>query len=315
MSTNIKLIIILCLIFVTSTFPSCKIEDTNHNNLYFFAGHIYDWNHRDRVDPRIEKLNLDLYDQIWLGGDICGHTTENKKTLNYLDSILNVSSSNVQWTLGNHDVMHGNIEWIEKTTGRKSYYTHQIEDLCILVLNTNLFFVYPDVPPKRNCEEKEAQLSFVNQVLDTISVSSHLIILHHFGMFNELQLEKQNTTIKAFNINPDTIKINCNPHINLTDWLYPQLVKIQNKGIQVITIGGDMGMASKSHEYKTSDGIIILGAGLNGSLNTANGVTPKYITNFDPDEVIIFKHDKQKRKLTWDFVSLDSLITNQHKQG
>lgn len=287
---------------------ACKQQSlVEKPDTYFFAGHIYDWNFRNKIDPRIVDLNLEKYDQVWLGGDLCGHTSEFPENLKYVDSILNVSHSNVHWALGNHDLLHGHLDWIASTTRRKSYYTKQINDICLLVLNTNLFFVYPDDPPQENCDLKEAQIALVNQVLDTISASSHLIILHHFGMFNELQLDDKQKPLRAFNINPDTIKVSCDPNLFLTDWLYPKLVEVQNRGIQVLTLGGDLGMAAKKLEYTSSEGIIMLGAGLNGSLDLSSGNPPEYVTNFDPDNVIIFKHYPQSRKLDWEFVLLDSL--------
>ena len=83
---------------------------------YIYLGHINE--KHNAVDRRIEQADLSKYDQIWLGGDLCSETTREESTLDYVDSLFNLSSKNTHWSVGNHDVRNGNTEWITARTGR-----------------------------------------------------------------------------------------------------------------------------------------------------------------------------------------------------
>ena len=72
---------------------------------YIYLGHINE--KHNAVDRRIEEADLSKYDQIWLGGDLCSETTREESTLDYVDSLFNLSSKNTHWSVGNHDVRNG----------------------------------------------------------------------------------------------------------------------------------------------------------------------------------------------------------------
>ncbi len=63
------------------------------------------------------------------------------------------------------------------------------------------------------------------------------------------------------------------------------MVNIQNKGIQVICIAGDLSFKTKYFEYKTEDGIQYLASGMN--------------MNEDKNDVIIFEHNIELNQLSW----------------
>lgn len=282
----------------------CGKKETDEKT-YIFLGHPYDWNDRARIDPRLEKLPFERFNQIWLGGDVCSHTTESPKALIYLDSLFHLSSPKIQWTLGNHDIMDGPASLITAKTGRPSFYSTWIDGFCLVVLNTNLFWPYPNKPPQENCEEKKAQQLLLEHITDTIQKASHLVILHHHALFTELKPAPEND---AFNVNALGMQMTCDSGLLVTQWLYPRLVKVQKKGVQVVLIGGDVGMRSKSSAYQTAEGIWLLGSGINNSVNRQ--YAPDYVTTFDPDKVLIIKRKEKARSLNWVFVPLDSLAGN-----
>ncbi|GJM32891.1 MAG: hypothetical protein DHS20C18_18920 [Saprospiraceae bacterium] len=272
---------------------------------YLVLGHPYNWKVGNRLDPRLEKLDYKQFDQVWLGGDVCGQLTQSPATLDYLDSLLDLGSGKVHWTLGNHDVKYGNTQYITNKTGHPTFYTSWEDGICLLVLNTNLFWLNPWDAPLENCTEKQAQVDLMRQVTDTIQQASHLVIFHHHALLNELKLDSAGQLIKVFNVNPASVQMSCDSTSSLTEWLYPRLEAIQKRGVQVVLIGGDLGMRAKSFEYTTPEGITLLGTGINNSLDASN--PPDYVTNFDPDQVLILHHQPDARKLSWEFVFLDSL--------
>ncbi|MBK8703163.1 MAG: metallophosphoesterase [Saprospiraceae bacterium] len=277
-------------------------QDTSEKH-YIFLGHPYDWHDGARVDPRLERLDYSRFDQIWLGGDVCSRTTEQPQTLVYLDSIFDLNAPGTHWALGNHDVMFGHPERLSEATGRPSFYSAWADGMVLLVLNTNLFWPYPSKPAQENCEEKKAQLALIQQITDTISRASHLVILHHYALFTELKTEKD---ADAFNLNPQFLQATCDSASWVTPWLYPRLKSVQSRGVQVVMIGGDFGMRAKTYAYQTPEGILLLGSGINNSVDRR--YAPEYVTTFDPDKVLILHHHPKQRNLSWSFADLDSLV-------
>ncbi len=286
----------------------CGCQKKDDSKRYIFLGHPYDWNAPNKIDPRLAKLDYSTYDQIWIGGDVCSHLTADSNTLAYVDDIFHISSPNTLWTIGNHDILEGHEEWIKKRTKRPFFYSVWQDGLCIIVLNTNLFWYYESPPPQRDCELKNAQLKLLEKVTDTIQKASHLIILHHLSLLSDLRRDENGKLPDDFNINPENIHPTCDSNLVLTDWLYPRLQHVQKRGIQVILVGGDFGMRSKQCEYMRADSIYILGSGINNSLKRENA--PEYVTSFGKDKVLIFDHHPTEGKLDWAFYDLDSLFRN-----
>lgn len=299
-----RIITLLGLIWLTF---SCQQKQQHFQ--YIFLGHPYDWNAPNRIDPRLMKLDYDQFDQTWLGGDVCSHLTADAATLDSVDAIFNLSDPNTIWTLGNHDVLEGHEDWITTHTERPSFYTLWQHGICMMVLNTNLFWYYDSPPPKERCEEKAQQLKMIQHVMDTIQKASHLVILHHLALLGDLRKNEKGIIPDSFNINPENIHPTCDPDLLLTDWWYPQLLKVKNRGIEVILVGGDFGMRARQFEFYTPEGICLLGSGINASLKRENA--PEYVTSFGKDKVLIFDHQPDKHQLSWQFSDLDSLILNE----
>ncbi len=271
---------------------------------FLFLGHPYDWADTSRVDPRLERLDYSPYEQVWLGGDVCARTGRKAGNMAYLDSIFDFRR--VHWALGNHDYEFGDPQAILAYLQRPSFYTTWEDGFCLMVLNSNLFHYFAEGPPQQNCAEKQAQLDMIRTVADTIREASHLVILHHHGLFNERKVDEKGDTLKPFNFNPMQARATCDPASGLSRLVYPWLAALQKKGVQVVLIGGDMGMQAKSFAFQTPEGIWLLGSGINNSVDPE--YAPEYVKDFSPDKVLELDYAPQERKLSWRFVLLDELV-------
>ena len=299
---------ILIFIFL---FFSCK-KNTHQQDTYkyFFTGHAYQWGAPDwaRMDYRLEKISFKEYDQLWLGGDLCERVPHHPNTINYLDTLLDLGSENTHWAVGNHDVLDRNADYsfIEAKTGRKTYYSKIVNGICLMVLNTTEFS-YPQYYSKPNeCEVLDGQMEMIEAVTDTLKDISHLVILHHHALLTNSIAEDKINVQSIFNFYDPTFNVGCSVRGTFEELIYPRLVEVQKRGIQVILVGGDTGQQVKEFEFTTKDGIVFLGSGINNSYIN-KGKAPEYFV-FDPDQVLIFTHKKNQKKLTWEFVELNELV-------
>lgn len=300
MRSNLACLLLLLL-------SACEQEGPSYR--YLFLGHPYDWESPVRVDPRVEMLSLDPYAGVWLGGDVCGLSSQEASTLAYIDGLFDLSHPRNHWAWGNHDIIGGHEDRIREATRRPSYYVHWQEGLCLVVLNTNLFWHYPWNPPRIDCERRHEQLEMLRRLRDTLQSASHLLILHHHALFNEFRITAEGDTLIAGNTNAIPIRTGCDSLYNVTGTIYPWLVDIRERGIPVIMVGGDFGMNRKQFSQLTPEGIWMLGAGITNSLDRDN--PPAYVTNTRPDSVIVFTHRPLERQLDWTFVRLGDLLHSQ----
>ena len=253
---------------------------------YIFMGHTYKSD--TKVDPRLEKFDFSNYDGIWLGGDICSETSRDQSTFWYLDSLFDLSNPLTFWALGNHDTRNGNHEWFKKYTKRETYFAHYHSGITSIVMNTNL------VPT--DCYNMERQYEIIVNVCDTISNSSHLILLMHHGLWANVPGLPSPGAYCHSNLrfwNATCTDVNS----NFVNAIYPMLVEVEHKGIEVICIMGDVGSSKKKFNYVSDDGINFLGCGL---------------YHQEPDNmVLIFTHTPEEKKLTWQYHNLDSLLNTQ----
>jgi hypothetical protein len=300
MGTN-KTLIFLLLLWLTG----CAETDSARH--YLFLGHPYRWvESGDRVDPRVEALPLNTYDQVWLGGDLCAKTTAHSGTLAYLDSLFQFANGNVHWAWGNHDVKYGNEEWLVETTGKPDCYAEWLEGLLLVVLNTNLLQWPNASPPPDFCRRMEEQYALLEAVADTTRAASHVVILHHYGLLTDSLSGGGYALDTIFNYYKPFLKWKCSPNeATFAQAVYPMLVRLQTRGIQVVLTAGDLGQRAKQFAWQSPEGIWFLGSGINNSADPA--YAPDYVTNFDPDKVLVFRHDPKERRLDWSFQDLDSL--------
>ncbi|MEZ4949473.1 MAG: metallophosphoesterase [Saprospiraceae bacterium] len=277
---------------------SCKKEEKALEII--FLGHPYDWmSEGKRIDPRLEKINYDSLDMIWLGGDVCARLTKDKETLEYVDSLFDFDSGKVHWAWGNHDLVYGNTDYLIEKTGKPGFYFDKIGHLGILVLNTNIFFFPGGEPTPERCAEKEQQLDLIKSLLDSTSEISNLVVLHHHCLLTK--------NLSGNTLHPDSIFneahpeywVSCESRGTFEEVYYPLFKKIKDKGVEVVFIGGDVGMHAKKLEYKNPDGIWFLGSGINNSVDKR--YLPDYVWTTAPDEILYLKYFPESGKLTWDF--------------
>ena len=82
--------------------------------------------------------------------------------------------------------------------------------------------------------------------------------------------------------------------------IYPELVKVQKKSVQVIHLAGDLGQKQGTFEYQTKEGVQFLGCG-NLSSNEYNLIFENVNVN---DSVLVFEHTPSLNKLVWKFVNV-----------
>ena len=296
--------ILICCLWVGCSRPASTQEETGERKI-LFLGHPYQYGPPgNRVDTRIESLDLSLYDELWLGGDLCSETTAEEATLDYLDDLFDLSNPNTHWSLGNHDLRNGHRDWIEKRTHWPVYqgYTVTSQRLTRLVLNTNLSG--PQVAPvPGDTALAEAQWNLITSVTDTISQSSHLIVMMHHVVLGDVDWEMN--TAGGANKDLKTYSFSADSGTTFADSLYPRLVEVQQRGVQVIVLAGDFGKRSKSFYWPTREGVVFLGSGINNSI--LNIDTPEQAGSVAPDRVIVFYHDPKERTLRWEFPTLDGL--------
>lgn len=253
---------------------------------YMFIGHCYqDSTWGKKVDYRIESFDFSSYQGTWLGGDVCSEAMLNYSTVQYIDSIFNLANPETHWTLGNHDARNGNWEWYEEFSGRKTVYAYSSNRITRIVMNTNI------VP--YDCESLDDQYRLIQNVCDTINNSNQLILLMHHGIWRDVP-DLPNPGLYA---QSDLRYWNSNCYdVNSTfvNSIYPLLVEVEQRGIDVYCVLGDMGSGPHKFEKLSVDGINFLGCGL--------------YHNSPEDNVLIFELDLDNYELDYQFHNLDSLI-------
>ncbi len=238
-----------------------------------------------KVDPRLEQINFKAFDLLFLGGDITEETSKSPGTLTYLDSLFDLKSPNTLWALGNHD--NTNLDNIRQATHRPITYTYYKNGITFVVL-------YTQEKEDWICTITGDQLKMLQNVTDTISESSHLVILSHKLIWLWKHPELKKHTGKGY------YDWSCNYRIHETNWptdILPRLRAVQKKGIQVICLAGDIGNNVREFEEHTKDGIYYLASGLCALEGKRN-----------ESKILLFEHDLDRRNLTWKFVNLDDFM-------
>ncbi len=282
--------ILFALLIFLPYFTQAQDQDTVR---WLFIGHCYQLGtNGKKVDYRVEQLDKSVYDGIWLGGDVCSEAMLEYSTVVYIDSLFHLGNPETHWALGNHDARNGNWNWYTELSGRKTYYTYSSYGVTRIILNTNL------VPTE--CEMLDEQFEIINKVCDTIQQSKYLILLMHHGIwrgvpgipnpgtFAQSDLIYWNATCKDVNS-------------TFAHSIYPRLKEVQQRGIQVICILGDMGAQDKTFDKLSDDGVRFLACGL--------------YHNEPEDMVLELDLAKQSHTLTYQFMNLDSLLNAQQNNN
>jgi hypothetical protein len=270
----------LSLLFLLVVLSSCRKDEIKpKDKLYMHISHPRT-NSNPKMDSIVEHIDYNKFDLLLLGGDLAYLTSEDDETMTHVDSVFDLASSSTLWSLGNHD--YSDLNRVEAYTGRPPYYSYYQDGITYIVLDTqdSLSNIIGD------------QLDFYNSVVDTIQESTHLVVLHHklIWMYGDSNLEPQIPAVS------NTILDNCfyciNPN-NFYQDVYPKLVEVKDRGIEVVCIGGDIGYNSKQFEHVTEDEIHFLASGISDGS--------------DDNRALIFKHDVENGQLTWSFSLISQL--------
>ncbi len=256
---------------------------------YLFAGHCYQYGSGGtKIDFRLEQLDVSAYTGVWLGGDVCSEATLEFSTMQYLDDLFQLDNEEMHWTLGNHDARNMNWEYYRELSGRNTFYAFSSNGLTRIVLNTNI------VP--MDCESLDNQYAIIENVCDSIQESNYLILLMHHGLWEGIPGLPPPQTYANSNLrywNSNCYDVNS----TFVNSIYPLLVEVQSRGVQVLCILGDMGVSTKTFDMLSDDGIRFLGCGL--------------YDNEAEDKVLILKYQPESQFLDYGFHNLDSLLLHQ----
>lgn len=232
------------------------------------------------MDSLVERVDFNKFEMLWLGGDLAHLTSKDDYTISHIDSIFDIENSNTLWALGNHD--YSDLNRIQNFTNRPPFYSYNKNGLTFVVLDTqdSLSSIIG------------VQKAFFERVVDTIQESSHLIILQHklTWMYGNTELESQIPSISNGRMGDCFHCINPN---NFYTEIYPKLLEVKKKGIEVLCIAGDIGFRVKEFSHVTSDEIYFL----------ASGISSGAIDN----KALLFHHNLTNKQLTWEFKLITDL--------
>lgn len=276
-----SLLLIIAIVFIHSSCKKDKVQDSDLIDKYIHISHTRSFNN-DQMDSDIVKLPLVDYGLVLLGGDLMELTSEEIAVMEYVDDVFDIQNPNTLWTLGNHD--YSDLGLISEFTGRNNFYSYHKDGITYMILDSQM----------DNSKILDEQLEFVDEILDTIAESSHLIILTHHLIWLD---DKGHLSTIADSISNAPLS-DCwyciNPN-NFYEDIYPDLIRLEEKGIEVICIGGDIGFFVNSFEYLTEEGIDFLGSGISYSKQEKN-------------KVLEFVHDLSSRTLIWEYKKVKDLI-------
>jgi 3',5'-cyclic AMP phosphodiesterase CpdA len=231
------------------------------------------------MDDIIEKIDYSKYSMLLLGGDLTQATSADDETMQHVDSIFNLGNITTLWSLGNHD--YSDLNRIHNYTHRPAYYVFNRNKITFIVLDTqdSTFNILAN------------QKAMFDNVIDTIENSSHLIVLHHvlLWMYGNPDLEPLIDSISNIEWGDCSY---CFKENNFYADIYSRLLEVKHKGINVICIGGDIGLKINKFEYTTADDIHFLSSGVR--------------SDSIGSQVLIFNHNIKTQELTWKFDSLAS---------
>jgi hypothetical protein len=235
------------------------------------------------MDSLVENIDFTKFDMLWLGGDLATLTSQDDSTMQHIDSIFDLDNPNTLWSLGNHD--YTDLERIQHYTNRPPFYSSYKNGITFIVIDTQ------DSLSNIIGEQKV----FFDNIVDTIQKSSFLIILHHklIWMYKNTDLEPQISSIS--NAGLGTCFYCINPNNFYLD-IYPNLLKVKERGIEVLCVGGDIGFKRKEFEYTTPEGINFLASGIHFGKND--------------NKSLIFHHDVINKQLTWEYTLITDLENN-----
>lgn len=264
-------------IYILLTLPWYSVIAQNQH--YLHIAHTRT-NANPSMDMVAESIDYSIYDMLWLGGDMALSTSIDEPTMRHVDSIYDVGNENTLWALGNHD--YADLDRIQAYTGRPPYYVYDKNNITFLVLDSQ------DSLSSITGQQKE----LFRSVTDTITESSHLVLLHHklIWMYGNAYLQSQIPYISNGSFGDCFSCINPN---NFYTEIYPELLKVKERGIEVICIAGDIGFRRSEFEYLTLEGIQFLASGIEAGKEN--------------NKALLLTHDLNDQTLSWEYKLLSQL--------
>jgi len=240
------------------------------------------------MDPWVEEIDFSYFDMLWLGGDLALATSEDDSTMLHVDSVFHLGNETTLLALGNHD--YADLDRIQKFTHRNAFYASHQNNITFLVLDTqdSLSNITGD------------QLELFKSVIDTIQESTHLILLHHklIWMYGNPDLEPIIGSVANGGLGSCFSCINPN---NFYSHIYPELLEVEKRGIEVICVAGDIGFRRIEFEHITEEGIQFLASGIEAG--KAN------------NKALLFNYNSTLGTLDWEYVLLSQLLTPMDKDS
>jgi len=136
------------------------------------------------------------------------------------------------------------------------------------------------------------QKELFQSVTDTLDKTTHLVILHHklIWLYGDSTLDSSIPSNSNAGLGDCFVCLNPN---NFYSALYPKLVNLKQRGIEIVCIGGDIGTKTKEFEYQTPEGIYLLASGIESGESG--------------NKALIFQHDLENQKLTWSYKLISEL--------
>ena len=125
-----------------------------------------------------------------------------------------------------------------------------------------------------------------------------MILITHHSVWNEV--DKVNNMKDFANTDLSNLLFNIDPDLNYKNGVYPQLIKVAQRGVKVIHIAGDFGQKVTSYQYLTADNIQFIGSGITSN----NKYHSKFPTSGSPDLFLVLHHNLSEQIITWSFEEL-----------
>jgi hypothetical protein len=269
--------ILFAFIFVAIAF-SCKESASNDvKTSYIYVSHTRtDTN--DSIYNKLYGIDFSKYDMTLLGGDLAMNSFKNDTVINHLNRLFNLKSPTTLWSVGNHDQTSDNTFY--KHTGKHKYHAYNKDHINFITLNSQ------DSLSSIIGKQKE----FLFNVLDTTTTQA-IVIMTHKLIFMNGHSYLENQIHKICNANKGSCYHCHNPN-NFYDEIYPKLVELKKKGVQILWIGGDLGYKASAFEFEDTQGIVFLGNGL-------------WYKNTNNKFLLLSKGEKAT--VNYDFIHIDSL--------
>lgn len=234
------------------------------------------------IYSKIYDIDFSQYEMTLLGGDLAANSFSNPEIIAHLDSVFDVKSERTLWSIGNHD--NTSEARFLKTTLKPKFHSYKAHDVTFITLDSqdSLSSIVND------------QKEFLMTALDSVTTSTVLIMTHKLIFMNGHPVMDASIETVCNGRRGDCF--HCHNPNNFQAEIAPRLKELQERGVQVIVVGGDLGYKQSSFEYVDPSGIVYLGNGM---------WYPK-----DWNSALIFSKLPQK-PMTYSFVAIDSLIKSQ----